>query len=56
MVSDAPAASAFRVLAKWLASVEVAEMNEDLSTITLSATLPRQDLFDLLKVLADAAS
>jgi hypothetical protein len=56
MVDDATAGATFRVFAKWLTSIEALNMDEPLTTVTLTATMPQQDLLDLLKVLTNAAS
>jgi hypothetical protein len=56
MVDDATAGATFRVLAKWLTSLEASDMGEPLTRVTLTATMPQQDLLDLMKVLANAAS
>ena len=56
MVNDATAGATFRVLAKWITSIEALDMDEPLTTVTLTASMPQQDLLDLLKVLTDAAS
>lgn len=56
MVNDATAGAMFRVLAKWVVSLEVYSMDEPLPTITITANMPQNDLLDLLKVLTDASA